>query len=57
MGRINDLPFRIGKMVCKMDFIVVDIDGYDVLSLDWIFSLKLEWLLTLNANSSKYTMV
>jgi hypothetical protein len=31
MRRINDLPIRVGKMVCKMDFMVVDIDRYDVL--------------------------
>jgi hypothetical protein len=34
MGRINDLPIQVGEMVCKMDFMVVDINKYDVLNLD-----------------------
>lgn len=31
MERINDLPICVGEVVCKMNFMVVDIDGYDIL--------------------------
>jgi hypothetical protein len=31
MERTNDLPICVGEVVCKMNFMVVDIDGYDIL--------------------------
>jgi hypothetical protein len=31
MERINDLPICVGEVVCKMNFMVVDIDRYDIL--------------------------
>jgi hypothetical protein len=37
MGRINDLPIHVGEVVCKMNFMVVDIDGYDVLLGLYVF--------------------
>jgi hypothetical protein len=40
MGEINKLSIRVGKMVCKMNFAVVDTDGYDVLlSLDFLINI------------------
>jgi hypothetical protein len=36
LGRINDLLVQVGDVVCKMDFMVVDTNGYDVmLGLDF----------------------
>jgi hypothetical protein len=31
MGRIVEMLLHVGKILCKMDFMVVDTNGYDVL--------------------------
>jgi hypothetical protein len=48
MERINDLPICVGEVVCKMNFMVVDINGYDIL-------LELDVLIKIGVNSSKCT--
>jgi hypothetical protein len=41
MGKINKLLVCVGEMVCKMDFVVVDISGYDILlSLDFLINIR-----------------
>ncbi len=35
MERLSDLLVRVGKVVCKMDFMVMDNDWWDC-CLDWI---------------------
>ncbi len=42
MGKISKLSVRVGEVLCKIDFMVVDIDGYDVL-------LRLDFLIKLGA--------
>jgi hypothetical protein len=55
-GKINDLPNFVGEVVCKMNFMIVDIDGYDeLLGLDVL--IKIGVVVTLNNNSSKCAMV
>ncbi len=37
MGRIVEVLVHVGKILCKMDFMVVDTNGYDVLlGLDYL---------------------
>ncbi len=31
LGQINEVPIKVGEMKCKMTFIVVDTDSYDIL--------------------------
>jgi hypothetical protein len=31
LGRITDVPVTVGKVVCQMIFLVVDINSYDLL--------------------------
>jgi hypothetical protein len=31
MGRINEVPIKVGGVQCTMTFMMVDIDNYDVL--------------------------
>jgi hypothetical protein len=39
MGKINELPVH-GEIFCKMDFMVVDTYGYDVLlGLDFLIKI------------------
>jgi hypothetical protein len=42
MGRINELPvYDIREVVWKMDFMVVDTNGYDVLfGLDFLIKIR-----------------
>jgi len=40
MGKINELPVHVGEIFCKMDFMVVDTYGYDVLlGLDFLIKI------------------
>jgi len=42
MGKINELPiYDVGEMLCKMDFMVVDTNGYDVM-LELYFLIKIK---------------
>ncbi len=41
MDRINELLVHVGEVLCKMDFMVVDTYGYDVmLSLDFLIMIR-----------------
>jgi hypothetical protein len=41
MGKISELLIRVEEMLCKMDFMVVDTYGYDVLlSLDFLIKTR-----------------
>jgi hypothetical protein len=39
LGRIIDIPTTLGKVVCQMVFLVVDIDSYDLLGLDFLMKI------------------
>jgi hypothetical protein len=40
MGTISELLVHVGEVLCKIDFMVVDIDGYDVLlGLDFLIKI------------------
>jgi hypothetical protein len=40
MGRINDLLVHVRKVVCKMDFMVMDNDWWDLLfKLDFLIKI------------------
>ncbi len=39
LGRIIDIPITLGKVVCHMVFLVVDIDSYDFLKLDFLMKI------------------
>jgi hypothetical protein len=39
-GRIKDIHVMVGKVVCQMIFLVVDIDNYDILlGLDFLMQI------------------
>jgi hypothetical protein len=41
MGTISELSVRVGEVLCKIDFMVVDIDGYNVLQgLDFLIRIE-----------------
>jgi hypothetical protein len=40
MGTINELSIHVGKVLCKINFMVVNLDGYDVvLRLDFLIKI------------------
>jgi predicted aspartyl protease len=40
LGRIDDIPVKVGGVQCTMTFMVVDIDSYDVLlGLDFLIKI------------------
>jgi hypothetical protein len=41
LGRITNIPVMVGKVVCQMVFLVVDINNYDFfLKLDFLMKIK-----------------
>ncbi len=41
LGRITDLPIKVGNIQCSMVFLIVDIDSYNIL-LGFDFLMKIE---------------
>jgi hypothetical protein len=40
LGRLDDIPVRVGNVACNMVFLVVDIDTYDLLlGLDFLMKI------------------
>jgi predicted aspartyl protease len=40
LGRITELPMKVGGIICQMIFLVVDIDSYDLLlGLDFLIKI------------------
>ncbi len=40
MGRIDEVPIKVGSIQCTMTFMVVDMDSYDVLlGLDFLIKI------------------
>jgi uncharacterized PurR-regulated membrane protein YhhQ (DUF165 family) len=39
LERIIDILITLGKVVCQMVFLVVDIDSYDLLGLDFLMKI------------------
>jgi hypothetical protein len=55
MGMINDLLVRVGDVVCKMDFMVVNTNGCDVMfGLDFI--IKIGIVVNIECQVYKYDM-
>jgi hypothetical protein len=45
LGRINEVPVKVGGVQCTMTFMVVDTDKYDVLlGLDFLIKLVQLWM-------------
>jgi len=45
LGRIDEIPVKVGGVQCAMTFMVVDIDSYDVLiGLDFLIKLEKWWM-------------
>jgi len=41
LGRITDLPIKVGNIQCNMVFLIVDIDSYNILlGLDFLMKIK-----------------
>ncbi len=45
LGRIDEVPVKVGGVQCTMTFMVVDTDSYDVLlGLDFLIKLVQLWM-------------
>jgi hypothetical protein len=45
LGRVDEVPVKVGGVQCTMTFMVVDTDNYDVLlGLDFLIKIGASWM-------------